>query len=260
MISAGRTLMSLLVEKNEYPRALREKERDLIEFVLPDDRPGYRQYREWIASMVVLGEGRRGKGNLVLGMEGDKADVTSPLASVVAYGVVETTLDKFSISVREYVGRQIDVEIVSTRGEEVPNHFEEKRRWTYSSWRPGHSSPATGFPLREVLVADNLALAIAKQEKRLWVYDGVSGMNLLIPITNFYNELMLYKSIRDPQIALKSDLFFRNLDSYTDAELRASFIAYNKLKHKVELEIRSPIVEQRGLKSYFTRLLKKKKD
>ena len=251
--------MSLRDEKDEYPRGLREKERDLLEFVLPEDRSGYRQYREWIASMVVLGEGRRGKGNLVLGTKGDKADVTSPLAPVIGYGVVETTLDRFSITVREYVGRQIDVEIVSTRGEEVPDHFEEKRRWTYSSWKPGVPSPATGHPLREVVIAGNLTLAIAKLEKRLWVYDRASGMNLLIPITNFYNELMLHRAIRDPQTALKSDLFFQNLDSYTDPDLRASFVAYNKLKRKVELEVAPPIEEPKWLRSLFRKVLKNKR-
>jgi hypothetical protein len=259
MISVGRMGMLVLDDKSVYPRPLREKEHDLIEFVLPDDRPGYHHYCGLIASMVVLGEGRRGKGNLVLGTKGDTPDVSSPLAPVIAYGVVETTFDTFSVTVREYAGRQIDVEIVSTRGEEVPDHFEEKRRWTYSSWKPGDPSPSTGSPLREVVIVEHLILAIAQQEGRLWVYDGASGMNLLIPITNFYNELMLYKSIRDPNIALRSDLFFLNLGSYTDRELRAAFVSYNNLMHKVKLETQTLVEEPRGLRDLLTKLLKKKR-
>jgi hypothetical protein len=254
----GSVHMSEQYAADLYPRKLREKELDLIEFVLPADRPGYRQYREWISSMVVLGEGRRGRGNFILGFEGDIADVTSPLSSVIAYGMVETTLDKFSITVREHVGRQIDAEIVSARGEEIPAHFEEKRRWTYSLWLPGEPSPVTGLPVHQVTIEGDLVLAIAKQEKRIWVYDRKSGMNLLIPITNFYNELMLHKSIRDPRVALKSDLFFQSLETYTDAEIRASFIAYNKLKRKVELKGPPTIEEQHGLKEFLMKLLRKR--
>ena len=252
-----RSAMSMEEARKVNQRKLRKKELDLMESVLPEERSGYRQYRDWISSMVVIGEGRRGPGNFILGVAGDVPDNISPLASVVAYGVVETTRDSFSITVREYVGRQIDVEIVSVHGEEIPDHFEEKRRWTYSAWRPGSPSPATGGIVREVPIAGSIVLAIARTEKRLWVFDGSNGMNLLIPITNFYNELMLHKNIRDPKIALKSDLLFQNLESYDDADLRAAFVAYNKLKPKVEL--RQPLVEKvekHGLRHFLTRLLK----
>jgi hypothetical protein len=57
--------------------------------------------------MIVLGEGRRGKGNFVLGFEGDKADITSPLPPVVAFGMIETPKGSVSITVRQYVGKQI---------------------------------------------------------------------------------------------------------------------------------------------------------
>jgi len=249
--------MSALDAKDMYPRKLRNKELDMIEFVLPVDRPGYRQYREWISSMLVLGEGRRGSGNLIMGYDGDIPDRVSPLAPVIAYGVVETTRDSYSVTLREYLGRQVDLEIVSAHGEEIPDHFEEKGRWTYSSWLPGQPSPATGEKVREIVIEEGLVLAIARQEQRLWVYNRTNGMNLLIPITNFYNELMLQKSIRDPRIALKSALFFKDLDFYTDSEICSSFVAYNKLKPKVE--IKTPILksEERGFKMFVAKLLKR---
>ena len=257
MMVAEPEIMSIPDAKDSYPRKLRSKELDLIEFVLPVDRLGYRQYRDWISSMVVLGEGRRGGGNLILGYEGDVPDLVSPLGPVVAYGMVETTQDPYSVTVREYLGRQIDLEIVSTHGSEIPDHFEEKRRWTYSSWLPGQSSPATGEMVREIVIEENLVLVIARQEKRLWVYNRTNGMNLLIPITNFFNELMLHKNIRDPRIALKSDRFFQNLDSYTDSELRSSFIAYNKLKPKVEIKTPTVKIEESGFKTFIAKLLKR---
>jgi hypothetical protein len=244
---------------NSYPRKLREKERELLDSVLPVDRPGYKKYCDLIESMVVLAEGRRGKGNFVLGYEGDIADINSPLAPVIAYGILQATHDQFSITVRECVAEQIDCEIVSSRGEEVPDHFEEKRRWTYSTWLPNSPSPATGSPVRGVSIDANVVLAIAKEERRLWAYDSATGMNHLVPITNFYNELMLHKSIRDPKIALKSGLFFADCDKYTDAELRMSFIAYNKLKPKVQVSPVEPVLKERGLKLFVQNIFRKKR-
>jgi len=219
----------------DYPRSLRPKERDLLESVLPPDRPGYDRYRALIGSMLVIGEGRRGAGNFVLGRTGDTPDISSPLTPVVAYGVVETTREQFTITIREFAGDQIDVEIVSVHGEEIPDHFEEKRRWTYSSWIPGNVSPATGTPVREVAVDTSCTLAIAGAEKRIWVYDRATGMVHLIPITNFYNALMLHKRIRDPKVALRSALLFEDLRSYTDADLRAAFVRYNRFRHRVSV-------------------------
>jgi hypothetical protein len=237
--------MSSSVRSGKYPRMLRIKERELLESVLPAERPGYRRYREMLDVMVVLGEGRRGPGNLVLGYEDDEPDTASPLAQVVAYGVVETTRDQFSITIREEVADQIDVEMVSRHGEEIPDHFEEKRRWSYSEWVPGASSPANGQPVREVPIGDGLVLAISPGEERLWLYDGRTGMNHLIPVTNYHNELMRVKQIRDPQVALKAVLLFREHASYTDAELRAAFVAYNKLRPKVPLTTTSQPEGQR---------------
>jgi hypothetical protein len=250
--------MSVERTNTSYPRKLRDKERDLLESVLPDGRPGDSHDRRLIGSMTVLGEGRRGEGNLILGFEGDEPDTTSPLAAVIAYGVVETTRDQYSIIVREYVGDQIDVEIVSNKGEEIPDHFEEKRRWTYSTWFPGKPSPATAAPVREIVVDDNLMLVIAKQERRLWVYDKATGINHLIPITNFHNELMLHRNIRDPKIALRSNLFFEDLTSYKDTELQAAFIAYNKLRPKVEVKQSEYVQKEGGLKGLLHKVFSRK--
>lgn len=243
--------MTEIQSRPVFPRTLRPKELDLLEFVLPPDRTGYKEYREHIAGMVVLGEGRRGPGNLVLGYEGDRPDVTSPLAPVIAYGMVVTTRGRFSVTVREYLGRQIDVEIVSSREEEVPDHFEEKRRWTYSSWRPGDPSPSSGKPVREVPIADGTVLAISTEDKRLWVFDAATGIVHLLPITNFYNELMLLKGIRDPGIALRSGLFFEKHASYSDEELRTTFVAYNKLKRRIDIHPVEPRPARRGVTAFL---------
>lgn len=237
-----------------YPRELRAKERDLLDSVLPAARPGYLRARERLATMIVLGQGRRGEGDLVLGMPGDAADRTSPLPPVIAYGMVETTRDAFTITVREEMSAQVNVEIVSGRGEEVPDHFEEKRRWTYSTWEPGLPSPATGTGVRQVALDPALTLALAPAEERIWVHDAESGMVHLIPITHFYNELMRIRQARDPAIALRSRLFWEQFGTHTDAELHATFAAYNRLKHRVELRPAPELRAPRGIAARMRRL------
>jgi hypothetical protein len=108
-----------------------------------------------------------------------------------------------------------------------------------------------------VKVNETLTLAIAKQEKRLWLHDGDKMMNHLIPITNFYNELMIHKHIRDPKIALKSNLFWDESKTYSDGDLRAAFVAYNKVKKKVDVKFEEAIVEESGLKVFLRKLVGK---
>jgi len=238
----------------EYPRPLRPKERDLLDTVLPADSPGYGRYHERLKAMRVIARGRRGEGDLILGFPGDCADVTSPLAPVIAYGMVETTQGAYSITVREESGEQVNVEIVSGTGEEIPDHYEEKRRWTYSSWRPGLVSPATGTAVREVAIGPSFTLAFSPAEKRIWMHDRATGFVHLIPITNFHNELMLWKGIRDPGTVLRSTLFWEGLPSYADEDLRRAFVAYNRLKRRVAITQDPPALPARGFSSLLKNL------
>ncbi|MGB6120712.1 MAG: hypothetical protein WBG80_02295 [Bacteroidota bacterium] len=248
-----------MVGQGAFPRALRPKERDIIESVLPVYRPGYRDLREMIGRMVVLGEGRRGPGNIILGFAPDDPDLSSPLSSVVAFGVVEITRDVYSVTVRKCTGNQIDVEIVSSRGEAIPDHFEEKGRWTYSSWAPGNPSPCSGETVREVSVDESVTLAIAPGERRLWIHDRSTGMVHPIPVTNYHNELMIHRRVRDPEIALDSRLFFADPDAYSDEELRDAFITYNVLRHRVEIRPRERHSTERSLRAHVRSLFRRKK-
>ncbi len=224
-----------------YPRKLLPREREFIEWVLPADAPGYREYRELIENMVVLGEGRRGEGEIILGSPGTEPDFSSPLAPVLAYGSIEFSDGAGSISIREIMDGQISVEIVSQRSEELPLTSGEIRRWTYSTWKPGSPCPQCGRAVREVPMhstagtTEHLALAICVPDRRLWLHDATTGVNRLIPVTNFYNELMLHKNIRDPRIALESRRLFEDLPSYSDSDLTYAFVTYNKLRAKVHV-------------------------
>ncbi len=240
-----------------FPRELTVDEKELLLFVLPEDSTGYGEYRRHVSSMVALAEGRRGAGNLVLGYVGDAADITSPLPTVVAYGMVETTRGTVSITVRELVDNQLDIEIIRDNGPTVPG--EEKRRWTYSSWVPGEPSPSSGVAVREVTIDPEHLLAIDPSDRRIWICDRSREMNVLVPITNFYNELMLTKGIRDPEVALKSSRFFSDLSTYSDDDLRMAFFAYNTMRPKVQITIPPPAARTSGLLSFVRNLVRRRR-
>jgi hypothetical protein len=110
-----------------------------------------------------------------------------------------------------------------------------------------------------VAIDSSSVLAISPQEKRLWLYNGTTGMNHPIPITNFYNELMLIKGIRDPEIALRSALLFENLHQYTDSDLDAAFIAYNRFRKRVELHPGAPEPSAAGIRARVQSFFRRKK-
>ena len=242
----------------EYPRPLRPKELDLLETVLPVDRPGYRPYRARLESMVVLGEGRRGEGDLVLGYPGDRPDIESPLPPLVAYGMLETTQGSYTVTVREEAWNQLNVEIVSGSGSPVPDHYEEKRRWTYSWWSPGKPSPATDAPVREVAVDPDVTLAFSPVEKRLWIHERSGCCVRLIPVTNYYHELMIRRRVRDPRLALTPALLWDGLEAFSDAELRDAFIAYNALRQRVTLRPVDGPARRGGIPLFMKHLFRRK--
>ena len=223
-----------------YPRSLTAREREWIEWILPADRTGYNDYRRHIESMLVIGQGRRGEGEIILGTRGAQIDIESPLPSVFAYGAIETNFGTISITLRDVQDEQISLEIVSHSADFVPEEFEEFRRWTYSTWSPGKACTQCELPVREVSMhtqaGERLVLVVCTRDKRLWVYDATSDVNRLIPVTNYYNELMLHKNIRDPKIALDSKQLFIDLASYSDEDLTYAFLTYNRIRTKVHVE------------------------
>ena len=194
----------------------------------------------------------------MMGLPGDTPDTGSPLPPVIAYGAVETTRGSYSVTVREESGNQINVEIVSGGGTPLPDHKEEKRRWTYSWWSPGGVSPATGAPVREVPVDQDVTLAFAPAEKRIWIHERSGGIVRLIPITNYYNELMIRRGVRDPRVALVPSLLWRDLASTSDDDLRGAFVAYNALRRGIPLRVDSPAARRPGIPLFIRQLFRKK--
>jgi hypothetical protein len=228
-----------------YPRGLTDLERELVLWVLPATSAGYAPYRELISHSMVIGEGRRGEGELIVGAAGEAPDLESPLQPVVSFGIAETVDDSVSVTVREIFGGQLSVEIVGRRRDRIPAGARLVRRWTYAEWLPGRPCPQCGARAREVEIvragagAGPAVLAICPADRRLWVYDGPSGICRPVPVTNYYNELMLRRQIRDPATALDSSKLFGGLGDYTDADLSAAFLAYNRFRTKIGIPAES---------------------
>lgn len=191
-------------------------------------------------------------------------DVESPLPPVFAYGIVETAAGRIGVSLRERVEDQLEFEIVNLDGESLPAVLAEQRRWTCSTWLPHERCPMCASSLREVRLQTvkgrTLVLAFCGRDERMWVYDSVSGVNYLIPVTNFYNELMLQAKVRDPRVALDSKRLFTDLSGYSDATLARAFATYNKLKTKIHFEERlqgPESAEPSFLRRLRTRILKR---
>jgi hypothetical protein len=245
-----------------FPRTLSNFERATLLWLLPEHKPGYQQYRRRVNTWKVIGKGRRGEGNFILAPEPGAPDNSAPLAQVFAYGVIETSAGKISATLREAEEGQLEFEIVNLDSETIPESFEERRRWNFSEWNPGAQCPMCGQHAREVTIqrvtGKTLTLAICPSDRRLWVYDSNDGVVHLIPVTNFYNELMMHKRVRDPEIALDSQHLFRDLSSYSDSDLTAAFIGYNTLRKKVELGAvaQTPVSRRSFFSKFFSALPK----
>ena len=246
----------------EFPRKLFSSERKFLDWLLPESISEYALCRTKLDEFFVLAEGRRGKGNLVLGkFENDIADNSSPLADVFAYGVIETSVGNISCTIREEVGNQIDVEITNLNRDEVIVDFEEARRWSYSTWNENDVCPQCLKSPRIIFMKttanENVVLAICSIDKRLWIYEEATQLKRIIPVTNFYNELMFHKKIRDAKIAFDTKRLFTELNSFSDEDLSFAFLTYNKVHKKVDvLEIVPTKTEKKiSLKEKLKRII-----
>ncbi len=247
-----------------YPRSLTDLENDLINRVLPDGAPGHGPHREFIAGAVVIGQGRRGEGEIIMGTRGDLPDTDAPLPPVFAYGVAGSGPphnEEISVTVREIADGQLSIEIVGRKNDRVDPGTRIESFWSYSQWRPGSPCPQCGLRAREAVVSEGKGgspgqvLGICRADRRLWIFDGRSLTCRPVPVTNYYNELMLLKQIRDPEIALSSVNLFDRLGEYGDRDLTAAFHAYNRIRTKV-----GPVAEApagHGRSGGFGRKLKK---
>ncbi len=238
-----------------FPRTLKEIEKELLFSILPYSKPGYNLYREKINKKYVLGFGRFGETDLILGNKGDELNTEDASSSIFAAGSIIFNEGKIEISINEEIDERIEFDISPQEYEQVILGKEIKR-WNYSEWVPGQKSPKENLDVREIIISPGkYILAISSEEKRIWAYEFDSGTNYLIPLSNYYNQLMIQKNIRDPKVVLKPNLFFEKgigkHSDYTDSELRNTFISYNKYLRKLDIKEENIITETKNKRKLF---------
>ena len=221
-----------------YPRNLTQLERDLLFYLLPSERPGYKLYQDKTGSMLVIGEGRFGEGNYVLGYEGDEPDLSYSSLPMFAAGQIIFKECTIQVSIHELYDNKIEISINNVSGEGIPDELTEISRWTYSNWLPGNSSPFENDKLREINLLSGerkAVLAISLKMRTIWVYDSISGVNYIIPLTNFLNELIRGNTKIDRTKGININYIFENMNMFSDGEIIRAFVQYNKQYHKISL-------------------------
>lgn len=233
------------IEQQSFPRRTSSREERWLDLLLPDNSLGYREFRASLRDLLVIGEGRWGRGDYLLGHTGDTIDLTEGMTPVFSFGEVSGVDDSGEWSVALSIHTPNDEGIVEFQispldRDVLPDEAGEKGGWSYATWSPGLPSPASGEGVREIPLDtegnNELILVVDPSRRVLWLHDQRVGTNALIPITNFYNELMLMRGERNPTIALDHRRLFTVTSEFTDAELQGGFVRYNSLFRKVDPE------------------------
>jgi hypothetical protein len=209
-----------------YPRKITDIEKICLFLILPENKPGYKLYRNKIESMLILEDGNFGEGNYILGKDEPDPDLFFSSAPVFALGTIYNGPEQFDLIIHEETENKIEVLF-----DKDVNEIKEKdiKVKSYSYWMPGMISPFSDSEVREITVKPKeFILAVVPEEKKIWLHESASGVNHLIPVTNYYNSLMLYRNERNAEKVLNPNLFFNNLGLYNDQELKSAFELYNK--------------------------------
>jgi len=244
-----------------YPRSLTHPEKELLLWLLPENIPAYKSYNNFMQSSQAIGEGRWGEGNLLLDKKISSIDLTLGMPPVVAYGECRINNALLSISVHEFnIDDQLEVQFSGVLP--IPQSSAINNKWCYSYWKPGDTFPATGETVKEITIRDTsnsmlYVLAISPKKKVIWLHHTRSGFNQLIPITQFYDELLRAKHIRDGALISQPSTFFERVDDFTDNQYITALLEYNK-KASRKFDTTGIVIEtERTKKSIFQKLFRK---
>ncbi len=213
----------------QFPRELTAQERYLLFSVLPEKKPGYKLYREKIDKLMVTGYGRFKNNNYILGKKGTEPDLSFSSTPVFAAGTIKIPGDEIDILINEEIDDEIEFDLTLKNTDEIPAEINEIEKWSYSDWNPGNNAPHDNSEVREAVISPGeYILAFAPAHKKIWLHESKNGVNHLIPMTNYYNELMRFRRTKDPEQALNPKLMFEKLSEFSDFELINAFVLYNK--------------------------------
>ncbi len=221
----------------KFPRQLSAREKKWLFAALPENKLGYKQYRDIIENLLVIGYGRFGEGNFFLGEIGDTIDLEVSSSPILAVANITFDIGKVYVTIHEELDGQIEVDIKGTAVDQIPDDLDQAKVWTYSNWIPGEKAPFDKSNVREIhLVKNEIVLVVAPIHKKVWVYNAKSGINHFIPVTNFYNEMMILMNNKNSDTALNPGRLFTNLSEFTDEQLTQGFLVYNKYWQRVEIK------------------------
>lgn len=258
--------MNYFLNGQDFPRALRDVEKYWLLLILPEDRPGYKIYREKIENLFVIGYGKFPPYNLILGEKNDVPDLTIPPQPLIAKGIFFYENGSVSVTIFDEFEEQIEIDI-SSDGFNYQNFQsdllinKEKKWFTYSNWSPGEKHPFDNSELREIEISrDELNLVISPKHKQIWLHDYNLKFNKFIPITNFYQELLKVAEIKDLKTMTNINFIFSNLKRFSDEQIRQAFINYNRYWKKFDLKSKNSVKpEKKNLfKKIFERLIWKR--
>ncbi len=239
--------------KEIFPRQLTEQEIDWLNTALPLDKIGYKIYRDKIEKLFVIGYGRWGYGNYILGKPGSLIDLNDSSAPVFA--VAEIIFDKLKVyvSIHEELENLIEIDIRKS-GDETGGDLMLIEKWSYSNWVSGEKAPSDNSDVREInIVKNSIILAIAPRHKKIWLHSKEDGVNRIIPVSNYYNEVMMGMNNRDSKIMLNPNRLFNNLEEFSDEDLSRGFLSYNKRWKRIEFNYSSSksSIGSENKKSFF---------
>jgi len=242
-------------ENNKFPRLLTEIEKQVLFSLLPENKTGYKSYRDKISTKLVIGFARFAEGNLILGNKDSIIDLDNPSSPVFALGEIELKDNHVDVLIHEEEEEKIEFDI-SYQNDAV-NLNSILKSWSYSSWIPGMNAPNDDSAVREILIVkDKFILAIAPVHEKIWLHNIISGVNSIIPISNFYNSLMMNKNVRNSKTLSSPKSIFRNLSTFSDNDLSLSLFAYDKYFKRFNLNkyystLTSRVIKKNNFSSYF---------
>ncbi len=242
-----------------FPRSLSHTEAEFIHWLLPDHSSVYVQLAETIRASSVVGEGRWGTGDLMIGTN-TQIDLTLGMMSVVAYGECLIGDQKLTISIHEpNIDDQIEVQFSIYP---LPDNPQVISGWTYSYWKPGMPCPESGNAVREVAMhyktgAAKYSLVFSPARKALWLFHHDTSYNEVLPITGFMDELLRTHNIREIETISKPAALFEQLDKYSDDDIRRAFWEYAQVANR-KFDLSDIVIEEGKSKpSLFKKLLGK---
>lgn len=237
-----------------------DTEEYLLYSLLPDSKTGYKSFKQKLSGKVVVGHGRFGGSNLVLGNKNDKPDLDIPSTQIFAFGHYFSNDINFNVVIHEEDEEMIEVDLGEYNLHPNEIEIENINFWTYSTWIPGESAPGDSSAVREVPFAEgNYCFVIAPGHKRIWLNEKSTGINYIIPITNYFNELMLVKGIKDPKIALNVNRFFDTHKDYSDNDIILGFLSYNRYLKRINIDNDLFGEPNRSQKKSFFSIFKKRR-